>query len=56
MTKKELFWWKELGECIRTKEIDTSQGVGRYLRLQYYNAMFTNLDFDKSLLKGKDDE
>ena len=37
-------WWKELGEMIRTKDIDLSTPHGKLLRSWYYAEMFRVLD------------
>lgn len=37
-------WWKELGEMLRTGEIDKSKAHGKMLRIAYYAEMFRVLD------------
>ena len=42
-------WYKELGECLRSGEIDKTKPQGRLLRNAYYAEMFRvlGLKFDK---------
>lgn len=37
-------WWKELGEMLRAKDIDTTKPVGKQLRTVYYAQMLSVLD------------
>jgi len=37
-------WWKELGECIRSGDIDKTKPEGKSLRIIYYNKMLQVLD------------
>jgi hypothetical protein len=45
MTKEKALWWSELGECIRSKEIDVTKPRGKQLREFYYKQMETVLQF-----------
>ena len=42
-------WWKELGECLRSGEIDKTKPSGKLLRAAYYAQMFQvlNLKIEK---------
>ena len=40
----EHVWWKELGECIRAKDIDTTKPAGKGMRTAYYAKMMSVLD------------
>ncbi len=37
-------WWKELGEMIRAKDIDTTKPSGKAMRTAYYAKMLSILD------------
>ncbi len=37
-------WWKELGECLRSDEIDKTTPHGKLLRAAYYAQMFQVLN------------
>lgn len=37
-------WWKELGECLRSGEIDKTTPHGKLLRAAYYAQMFQVLN------------
>lgn len=45
----EHVWFKELGEMIRAKDLDTSKGVGKTLRSLYYHKMFDVLGIEISV-------
>ena len=38
-------WWKELGMCLRSGEIDKNAPTGKALRTFFYAQMFSVLDF-----------
>jgi len=40
----EKFWWGQLGECLRTGEIDKSSSHGKLLRAAFYVEMFHSLN------------
>ena len=41
---EQKFWWGQLGECLRTKEIDKTTPHGKLLRAAYYAQMFQVLN------------
>ena len=41
---EQKFWWGQLGECLRTKEIDKATPQGKLLRAAYYAQMFQVLN------------
>lgn len=47
-------WWKELGACIRSKDIDTSKPHGKALRTFFYAQMTHVLGFEFES-KGKEE-
>lgn len=46
---EQKFWWGQLGECLRTGEIDKATPQGKLLRIAYYAEMLQvlNLKIEK---------
>ena len=49
----EHVWWKELGECIRAKDIDLTKPAGKGMRTAYYAKMLSVLDIKIEDKEGK---